>query len=362
MSALFVTSPCRAGGVYFEDLGRRDRTVLGSQAMGVSPDGQYIVGYAERLNAQHSADRMATMWPLAGGVISLGDLPGQRIWGEARGVSNDGTVVVGHSEAGYREPGAFRWTATEGMVLLNDDVGSGVEFSEANAVSADGNVIVGTTDVAGVAGRQAFRWSEAGGMETIGHPSWSNHSNGEDVSDDGSTIVGPTASGLAGFHWTEQDGFTIVGPKINEIAVPQGVSADGSVVVGERPGAFRWTESDGFAVFGTGFPLAVSGDGSVIVGSEFGPDARNGAFIWDAVHGQRSLKAVLENDYGLDLSKWELTLAFDVSADGRTIAGSGWHEYGLYGNKAYTAWVAVIPEPGSAAWLTVGLAVMWRRQ
>ena len=150
----------------------------------------------------------------------------------------------------------------------------------------------------------------------------------------------------------------MIGPAVNQLTVPQGVSADGSVLVGERPGAFMWTVANGFTVFGTGFPLSISGDGLVVVGSEFGTD---GAFIWDAVNGQRSLKAVLENDHGLDLTGWELDLAFDISADGRTIVGSGTFDEGN-GDERIAAWVAVIPEPASAALLAVGgLAVLRRR-
>ena len=70
--------------------------------------------------------------------------------------------------------------------------------------------------------------------------------------------------------------------------------------------------------------------------------------IWDSVHGMRSLKMVLENDFGLDLSGWDLTGAADISDDGLTIVGSG------INSGRYEAWIAVIPEPASWVLLVAG--------
>src|SRR5690606_6293045 len=49
--------------------------------------------------------------------LGLGDLPGGSFWSEARGVSADGSTVIGFS---LRENGqeAFRWTEAGGMVGL----------------------------------------------------------------------------------------------------------------------------------------------------------------------------------------------------------------------------------------------------
>ena len=65
----------------------------------------------------------------------------------------------------------------------------------------------------------------------------------------------------------------------------------------------------------------------------------NEAFIWTEQTGVRSLKAVLENDFGLDLTGWSLTVANDVSQDGLTIVGNGINPQG-----DPEAWVATIPE------------------
>jgi uncharacterized membrane protein len=111
------------------------------------------------------------------------------------------------------------------------------------------------------------------------------------------------------------------------------VSNDGTTIVGWRGGtnteAFVWTQTSGMTGLG-GLPsqagsaaLAVSGDGSVIVGETGSAGGNNAAFIWDAQHGMRDLRHVLINEYGLDLDGWVLLRAADISADGRTIVGSG---------------------------------------
>jgi len=66
------------------------------------------------------------------------------------------------------------------------------------------------------------------------------------------------------------------------------------------------------------------------------------AFIWGAEHGMRSLPAVLEAEYGIDLGGWQLLAATAISADGRTIVGDGISPEG-----ESAAWFFVVPEPGS---------------
>jgi uncharacterized membrane protein len=67
---------------------------------------------------------------------------------------------------------------------------------------------------------------------------------------------------------------------------------------------------------------AVAGDGSVIVGYSYTDLAGGRAFIWDATRGMRQLHAVLLNA-GLDVAGWTLSEATGISADGRTIVGTG---------------------------------------
>jgi probable HAF family extracellular repeat protein len=133
-----------------------------------------------------------------------------------------------------------------------------------------------------------------------------------------------------------------------------GVSADGSVVVGSSKyaagtnsfHAFRWTAAGGMVGLGFlpggGLSLArgVSADGSVVVGDS---DSASGteAVIWDGAHGMRSLRDVLIAQ-GDDLTGWTLSVAVDISADGRTIVGWGANPSGQT-----EAWLARLEAPAA---------------
>jgi uncharacterized membrane protein len=101
------------------------------------------------------------------------------------------------------------------------------------------------------------------------------------------------------------------------------------VGLGDLPGGAFWS-----------FANDVSADGSVVVGDSIGATGGAEPFIWDAVHGMRSLVDVLENEHGLDLAGWSLGGAASVSADGRTIVGTGQNPDGFT-----EGWVAVLPAP-----------------
>ncbi|MFG0286236.1 MAG: hypothetical protein ACF8R7_17620, partial [Phycisphaerales bacterium JB039] len=53
------------------------------------------------------------------------------------------------------------------------------------------------------------------------------------------------------------------------------------------------------------------------------------AVIWDRIRGMRGLKAVLEDDFGLDLTDWLLHRAIDITADGRFIVGQAMNPAGV---------------------------------
>ncbi len=283
-----------------------------SWAYDVSADGLVVVGYSESI----SSNREAFRWTASGGMQGLGFLPGggRSI---AEGGSADGSVVVGHSWTGI-DMQAFRWTKEDGMVGLGDLPG-GDFWSRAFAVSADGSVVVGVSKSA--SGTEVFRWTESGGMEALGFlPGGQFNSIATDVSDDGSVVVG--RSDEHAFRWTESGGMVNIGGYMAESC-----SADGSVVVGyTSTQAFRWTVSGGMQILGTlpggdwSVAKAVSPDGSIVVGSTRKDDNWQ-PIVWDATNGMRSIKDILEGDYGLDLTGWNLTWAYGVSAAGSTIVG-----------------------------------------
>ena len=70
------------------------------------------------------------------------------------------------------------------------------------------------------------------------------------------------------------------------------------------------------------FATGVNGDGSKVVGAAGAGSGQTEAFLWTAATGMRRLRDVLQ-EQGVDLSGWELSFASDISADGKTIVGSG---------------------------------------
>jgi len=160
-----------------------------SQANGVSGDGLVVVGQAELT----PGDGRVFRWTAAGGMQDLGMLPGFTD-GAATAASFDGTVVVGGCLNTTSSPAtfqAFRWTAATGMQPLG--------FSVATDVSADGSVVVGHS----LTSQRAFRWTEMGAQDIGTLGGTTARANG--VSADGEVVAG-TSRTLTGevraFRWT----------------------------------------------------------------------------------------------------------------------------------------------------------------
>jgi len=250
----------------------------------------------------------------------------------ATGSSYDGSVIVGER---------YRWTESGGV----QDIGV-VSYG----ISADGSTSVGFSD--GANGREAYRWTESGGAQGLGFlPAANNLSRASDVSADGNTVVG---SGYGGaFIWNPGTGMinlATTGP-LNEpfLGQPNAISADGSTVVGQSPEAWIWTEANGIQLLGiTQAAYGSSADGSVIIGGDQFSSSNGIAWIYDEVNGVRNLKTVFENDYGLDLTGWNLYAALDISDDGTKFTGVGTNPMGE--REAWFVDIAAVPVP-AAVWL-----------
>ena len=316
---------------------------------GVSPDGTVAVG--------HLGDD-AFRWSRVYEFELITD-------GAAWGASELGVVVVG-----VHSGGGFRWSADTGAVTL-PGLSDGA-YSSARAVSADGVFVAGDSIVGGVS--QACRWSGAGdviGLGSLGSAGAKSWAYG--ISHDGGVVVGTTDTtrGREAFYWTAADGLVGLGelPGGEHFSGAYAVSADGTTVAGMVDTGslemFRWTAAEGMVPMGwVAWPWGVSGDGSRIVGvaiARGGRDSDGGraeplwmtverlardpfcsldqlevlttrdsspAFVWDQEHGIRFLKDVLETDYGLDLTGWQLVHAADISDDGSVIVGVGYNPDG----------------------------------
>jgi probable HAF family extracellular repeat protein len=131
----------------------------GSIANAVSGDGSAVVGYSTWIPGNQ-----AFRWTQSGDMIGLGDLEGGEFNSEAFAASFDGSVVVGQSTTGSGERQAFRWTQATGMVALGDLPG-GLVQSSAKGVSGDGSIIVGSGNPTN--SLRAMIWDEGNGMRNL---------------------------------------------------------------------------------------------------------------------------------------------------------------------------------------------------
>lgn len=314
-----------------------------SGASDVSDDGSVVVG-----GSSSASGGEAFRWTSTGGMLGLGDLPGGSFSSSASGVSADGSVVVGTGQIDGPSVESFRWTDAGGMVGLGDIPGGGALIdSTANGVSADGNVVVGRGNAPGalpgqgIAHIEAYRWTSGTGFVELGDlPGGNLLSIADAVSADGSVIVGTSnsASGFEAFRWTS--GTSMVG--LSDLA-------DGSVVVGNGnntsgPEATLWTSAGGMV--GLGYlpgrdaesrAYGVSADGIVVVGQSQADNCScsSEAFVWTQSGGMQSLRDVLIAKGVAGLDNWELREATNISADGQWVVGSGVNPSGF--NEAFLA-------------------------
>lgn len=319
---------------FFVGLGDLPGGSFNSTANGVNADGTVVVGFG------FSADGSeAFRWTFDAGMVGLGDLPGGGFRSIANGVSDDGLVVVGEGNGDDGQSEGFRWTAATGMVALSEP---GFRTRTANSVSADGSVVVGTgiSDL----GNEAFRWTQAGGLEGLGDlPGDLFASRAFDVSADGSVVVGDAWSltPREAYRWTQATGMQGLGslPDGNGSSSARAISGDGRIISGISSTAngssgFRWTESEGMQVLGSGelSPRGANADGSVVVGRLSGSRAG----LWTEELGVRR---VVDHMLALGVATvadWqELHEARDVSDDGLTIVGWGENPEGNF-----EAWLA----------------------
>jgi probable HAF family extracellular repeat protein len=308
-----------------------------SASRALSADGSVVAG-----DGGDAFAGRAFRWTHAGGMENPDLLPGGT-YSFGAGMSADGSVVVGYGDSPVGQR-AYRWTRAGGIEVLG--VLSGGVQSLGSAASADGSVVVGTSGSTN--GYRAFRWTRAGGMEDLGTMTGGAISLAYSVSADGSVVVGDGYSpiGDVAFRWTRGGGMERLGALSGgAFSFAYAVSADGSVVVGDSDSpqgdiAYRWTRAGGMVSLGT-LPgtwdymvsNAVNADGSAVVGASVGLDGK--AFLWTPSLGLVDLNLYLPT-LGIDLSGWLLTDAGGVSADGRTIVGTGTH------NGVTEAWLATL--------------------
>lgn len=341
ITALSAAVPAQSQEYSFRSIGELPGGNVQGAANGVSDSGAVVIGTSGGVEMVDNGmgpfpvnGAFGFRWTAAGGMVSLGDLPGGIIDAYAYGVSADGSVVVGSatSAAGGR---ATRWTQATGHVDLGKLPG-GQSFSTALDVSDDGTVVVGQSGSA--VGTQAFRWSVGDPFPTgLGFLGKGIISGANGVSGDGTVIVGYSQTGNGfdqeAFRWTQAGGMVglgdFAGSDVHSVA--NDTNIDGSVIVGfGRPAgfnqeAFRWTAAGGMVSLGQlpngvrSEAKAVSDDGTIVVGQAVTTTAEN-AFRWTEATGMTNLNDVLVAK-NVDLGTLQLISANEISADGKFIVG-----------------------------------------
>jgi uncharacterized membrane protein len=191
----------------------------------ISQAGDVIVGTT--VPASAGAPVEAFRFSASDGYLELDTLPGHTSSG-ARGVSADGSTVVGQSTAPSVAE-AFRWTAVGGMTGLG--FLPGASSSLAMAASGDGAVVVGDS------GGHAFLWDAVNGMRDL--KDFATSELGLDltnwtlkkanaISADATTIVGDAVNPSGA-----TEGFVMVIPEpSNEVLLVAGLA--GLAVLGRR--------------------------------------------------------------------------------------------------------------------------------
>ncbi len=278
-------------GLLFQTLALPD-SLQSCVSRAVSADGSYVVGSCQVVDGPN----LAVLWGPDGASMATGaavDLT------QGLGISDDGLTSYWLASDGS----TIAQTAGE-QALLTGNV--------ADAFTPDGSVAVGRLD-AGLGHLQAFRWTTDVGVELMQSLTETPDDGAVALSADGETAVGYASNGSAQVpvRWNASG-------EIEELPLLDGttagyandVSEDGSVIVGSSGAghALRWTASGVELLLEMGdvnnAANLVTRDGSRVFGY-----TTYGAWMWDETNGVQSLEALL----GMDAA-WTITHIADVSA------------------------------------------------
>lgn len=217
-----------------------------SSGWGMSGDGSTVVG----LGWINAGNAHAINWTSGSGVVDMGSSVMDRST-RANSANHDGSVIVGWQDAedGFRQAAVWR----NGVQTVITDQ-NGFSVSEASDVDSAGTWVVGGNGPT----EQAWRWSEATGLEELGILAGGFFVRGAAtaISGDGSTIIGyergfgPPTAGI-GFIWRDGVGMVNLTEYVQGLGIdtqglvlslPLGISEDGKTIVGAgRP-------EDGFGI------------------------------------------------------------------------------------------------------------------
>ena len=199
-----------------------------SFGIAMSADTNVVAGLA----TNNLGNQQAFRWTQATGMTGLGFLPGYSS-SHASAISADGSTIAGYvfDQNGMYQ--AMYWTQATGMVGIGSLPTAPGQNSFANAVSANGSVIVGSAVADGAFNNHAFRWTQATGIQDLGMLPGGAYSYAVAVSADGTIIAGGsggTGGGNFGFafRWTQATGMQ----KLSDLLAARGISPGPGMVLG----------------------------------------------------------------------------------------------------------------------------------
>jgi len=309
---------------------------------GISADGRVAAGYTPLEFAY---------WTLESGVVYIGGAPpGTQGIGGSCGISDDGTRIVGNTingsgktEASTYSVPAGEWTST-GSLGFNCDISA----SSGWAISGDGLTVGGGIIAGGSCDYRGLHYSPTVGIRTLPTAYFFKPTRVNAINRDGTVLVGwnddfngfrqGSVWAWNGTSYTQTLITTPSGVKMGEAAA---VSADGTKVFGFGPigGVQRnyvWTQATKAVALGdspTGLPsyvTACNADGTVAACFfRAGPPATSGeGYVWIEGRGYVALEDwAAENGVDVPFGV-RMSLPLAMSADGRSVAGTGRTDFG----------------------------------
>ncbi len=304
--------------------------------------GNYNVGSVtdKGVVSMHNTGGSIFMWTSNTGIVQIGSISNGYPAAGKTVVSNDGMKVassVTNTNTGFNEISTYdvsssTWTNIGGLVPTGWD-GS---VSSTWGMSPDGSIIVGLGWLT-AANAHAIKWDAANGVVDLGSMVSGRSSRANAVSADGSVVVGwqdePTGT-RSGAKWVDGVESFITDSNGDNVGEAGAVSADGSTIIGSaNPNPYVWKAGTGItyithpnaSFFFKGGATGVSGDGTKVIGfyRAFGAPPMSGeGFIWTEESGRVNL-----NDYaaslGIDTNGVTMGLPLAISQDGKKIAGTG---------------------------------------
>lgn len=305
------SSPYRwtqAGGIQYLEGSNWNTTWTYRRAL-VSADGSAVFGVANMgyVESYGGTLYMPQRWTEATGMVSLeaGDLGdyGGMPYNQytVRAVSADGSTMFGTVNWGWGDYGGnvYRWTETGGYedeLVPSHQFGRSYQFDQIGVTDAsgDGSVVVGNwlreSFVDPDEQQGVYVWSESGGVNVL-----TDVDTVSAVSADGNVVVGTHHNEVysnEAFLWTQSEGKITLGP-----GRAFDVSADGSIVIGnstDSQSPFIWYEDSGrrdleeeltntYGLDLNGWEInsvyLLSDDGTTIVGEGVNPEGENAQWI-----------------------------------------------------------------------------------